>query len=164
MKARGTFVLYQVPSLSSESISYHPDAYLPHIGLITAVDATMKVANKASVYSRTTNGKVQVVDLFVGGMFTGRIHYQILLITRLGPQYEERTLAEREKVGKRGTGRAESAAGLYINLSYPSKTRAREILRPRSPKLKYMTNRYLLIDEFCRIQQLFISFVTLLIS
>lgn len=64
MKARGTFVLYQVPSLSSESISYHPDANLPHIGLITAVDATMKVANKASVYSRTTNGKVQVVDLF----------------------------------------------------------------------------------------------------
>lgn len=164
MKARGTFVLYQVPSLSSESISYHPDANLPHIGLITAVDATMKVANKASVYSRTTNGKVQVVDLFVGGMFTGRIHYQILPITRLGPQYEERTLAEREKVGERGTGRAESAAGLYINLSYPSKTRAREILRPRSPKLKYMTNRYLLIDEFCRIQQLFISFVMLLIS
>ncbi|XAO25704.1 hypothetical protein I312_104532 [Cryptococcus bacillisporus CA1280] len=44
-------------------------------GLISAVDATMKVANKASVYSRTTNGKMQVVDLFAGGMFTARIHY-----------------------------------------------------------------------------------------
>lgn len=64
-----------VPSLSSQSISYHPGANLHHIGLISAVDATMKVANKASVYSRTTNGKMQVVDLFAGGMFTVRIHY-----------------------------------------------------------------------------------------
>ncbi|OXB39295.1 hypothetical protein J007_00972 [Cryptococcus neoformans] len=40
-------------------------------GLITAVDATMKVANKASVYSRTNNGKMQVVNLFAGGLLTG---------------------------------------------------------------------------------------------
>ncbi|KIR51656.1 hypothetical protein I315_05880 [Cryptococcus gattii Ru294] len=75
MKARSTFVLYQVPSLSSQSISYHPGANLHHTGLISAVDATMEVANKVSVYSRTTNGKMQVVDLFAGGMFTVRIHY-----------------------------------------------------------------------------------------
>ncbi|ALO69507.1 hypothetical protein CNH03015 [Cryptococcus deneoformans JEC21] len=40
-------------------------------GLIAAVDATMKVANKASVYSRTNNGKMQVVNPFAGGLLTG---------------------------------------------------------------------------------------------
>ncbi|KAE8540589.1 hypothetical protein D1P53_002951 [Cryptococcus gattii VGV] len=40
-------------------------------GLIAAVDATMKVANKASVYSRTTNGKMHVVNPFAGGLLTG---------------------------------------------------------------------------------------------
>lgn len=31
----------------------------------------MKVANKASVYSRTNNGKMQVVNPFAGGLLTG---------------------------------------------------------------------------------------------
>lgn len=60
MKARSTFVLYQVPSLSSQSISYHPGANLHHIGLINAVDATMKVANKASVYSRQPTARCRL--------------------------------------------------------------------------------------------------------
>lgn len=55
----------------ARSIFYYSDANLPHTGLIAAVDATMKVANKASVYSRTNNGKMQVVNPFAGGLLTG---------------------------------------------------------------------------------------------
>lgn len=69
MKAHNTSVLCQVRSLSF-SIYLSP-FFVPHTGLITAVDATMKVANKASVYSRTNNGKMQVVNLFAGGLLTG---------------------------------------------------------------------------------------------
>ncbi|KIR51745.1 hypothetical protein I315_05692 [Cryptococcus gattii Ru294] len=60
----GTFTLFL-------NLSFTILRTLTSIGLIAAVDATMKFANKASVYSRTINGKMQVVNPFAGGLLTG---------------------------------------------------------------------------------------------
>ncbi|XAO26722.1 hypothetical protein I312_105562 [Cryptococcus bacillisporus CA1280] len=57
-------------SINPNPLPLTPSQYIPTLsGLIAAVDAAVKVANKASVYC--LSGKMQIANPFTGGLLTG---------------------------------------------------------------------------------------------